>query len=160
MTTLRLFDDVDPHPLPKRGSRAAPRGVADLSPVEQFRRATHPRNRLALAIGCVFGAFVPAATFTEVHLEVAARPHLWVLVAGGLVFSALSVFQVGRSAFGSVAKSLGFVVLIEGTMVFSGVLPLALTALVLLCVVNAISAGTSVALGHRPPRRARTGTLS
>src|ERR1700759_5162999 len=77
------------------------------------------RNPLPALIGALLGALVPAATFTVGHHELTSwsKPKA-LIVLGGLVFSALTVFKWGRLAFGSPVKALGFVVLAEGVMTF------------------------------------------
>jgi hypothetical protein len=130
------------------------------SVVDQARRATHKRNRTAMLLGGIMGAFVPAASYLLVHREVAERPTLWCLVAGALVFSAPSVYAFGCSAFRSKAKALGFAVLVEGTMTFSGNYWLALAALAMLAAVNGVETGMNLAVEQRetkpetPRRRA------
>src|SRR5438445_12869383 len=73
------------------------------------------RNPLPAVIGALLGALVPSATFMVGHYELTSwtEPKA-LIVLGGLVFSALTVFRWGRLAFGSPVKALGFVVLAEG----------------------------------------------
>lgn len=120
--------------------------VERLPVVDQFRRATHKRNRVAMLLGGIMGAFVPSASYLLVHREVAERPALWCLVAGALVFSAPSVYSFGTSAFRSKAKALGFAVLVEGAMTFSGTYWLALAALAMLAAVNGTETGMHLAV--------------
>jgi len=141
----RGHDDTDA-PLDHDESRIA---KGDLSIVEQVRSATREGHRLAMLCGMVLGGFVPLATYILAHGEVAADPRKWALVAGGLLFSATSVFEFGREAFRSILKALGFVVLIEGVMIWSSTEPLSLAALALLVAVNAIATGTNLALQDR-----------
>jgi hypothetical protein len=120
-----------------------------LSVVDQFRRATHKRNRVAMLLGGIMGAFVPCASYLLVHGEVEQRPALWCLVAGALVFSAPSVYGFGVSAFRSRSKALGFAVLVEGTMTFSDTYWLALAALAMLAAVNGVETGMHLAVEQR-----------
>ena len=53
-----------------------------------------------------------------------------------------------RLAFGLPIKALGFVAILEGTMALSKTPWLSATALVLLAVLNAVYAGTALALDH------------
>lgn len=117
------------------------------SPVDQVRRAFAPARRLSAALGFILGGFVPVATFTLVHAAVATHPALWLLVAGGLLYSALSVFGWAQLTFESTAKALGFVLLTEGVLTFAPVLALSIAALLILVSINGISA--TVALQTR-----------
>lgn len=95
-----------------------------------------------LLVGVVLGAFVPLASYTLVHVD--GRREVWALVAGGLVYSALTVYQWAYKAFSYRAKAVGFVVLLEGVMTFTRVEWLGLTGLVILMGLNAWSAGVSL----------------
>src|SRR5579872_3564187 len=86
--------------------------------VYQIKAVTSRKNRLPLLLGGMFGAFVPTASFYVCHLETSARPAMWFLVGAGLLYSVHTVFQWARVAFGNRTKALGFVVLLEGVMVF------------------------------------------
>lgn len=112
----------------------APEG-GDVGIVLQVKIACHPRNRLAAAIGMIFGAFVPLA-----------------LVVGGLLYSATTVYQWGLMAFGSWYKALGFAVLVEGTMCASDQAWLSIAALVLLCSINAVATGVTLVRGAAATR--------
>lgn len=128
------------------------RASEKLSVVEQFRKAAQKNNRSAMVCGGVLGAFVPVASFVLAHGagEVQAHPSLWVLVAGALLFSARSVYDFAMAAFhGSKAKAMGFVVLIEGTLVFAHTPILGYTALALLAGINAVATGINLALDHK-----------
>src|SRR5271157_4079219 len=71
-------------------------------------------------VGIVLGGAVQLTTYFIAHYE---WTDVWsiysVLVLGGLLFSAKSVFFWTRDAFRDTAKALGFVALIEGGMIFS-----------------------------------------
>lgn len=92
------------------------------------------------------GGFVPVATYIIGHYEVADRPMMWLAVAGGLAYSAKSVFDFATEAFSSPVKALGFVILIEVVMTWAETSALSLAALALLVAINAISAGINLAL--------------
>ena len=100
------------------------------------------RNPLPALIGALLGALVPSATFMVGHYELASwtEPKA-LIVLGGLVFSALTVFRWGRLAFGSSVKALGFVILAEGVMTFCSTAWLSLVALGYLVLINAIATG-------------------
>lgn len=118
--------------------------AATANPVEQARMAFGRGNRLSAAVGLVLGGFVPLASYTLVHLEVSRRPLLWVLVVGGLVYSAFSVYGWARKAFRHRAKALGFVVLLEGTLTFCSVPWLSLAGLAILMVLNGVTAAVAL----------------
>jgi hypothetical protein len=75
-----------------------------------------------LALGYPLGALVSIISFVMIKFAIAYHMQwLFFLVAGGLLFSLITVFQWGKIAFGKVgwigtAKSLGFVLLVEGSM--------------------------------------------
>ena len=115
-----------------------------LTVIHQVRRAFSPGARLAGFIGLVIGGFIPVATWTVVHFEVSARRALWLLVAGGLLYSALTVFQWAQAAFGNRWKALGFCVLLEGILTFGQNRALSLAALTVLVFINAVSAACAL----------------
>lgn len=118
--------------------------------VDQFRMATLRQNRLATGAGFLIGGFVPAATFFLVHFGVAQNQYLWAIVAGGLLFSAKTVYEWGRVAFQSPWKALGFCVLVEGVMTFSpdGLMALSAAGLLMLVVVNGVATGCNLSLNR------------
>jgi hypothetical protein len=121
--------------------------------LDQISLATRPVNRIAFLIGSILGAFVPLATYTVAHYEVADSNLKWALVAGGLIYSAITVVQWGRIAFGMWAKSIGFVLLVEGTAVFSSTLALSIAAVTILASINAISTGYRLVADRRETRK-------
>lgn len=117
------------------------------NPVDQAREVFRKGGRLSALVGLILGGFVPLASYTLVHLEVATRPLLWVLVAGGLIYSAISVYAWARQAFGYRLKALGFVVLLEGTLTFCSVQWLSLAGLAILMVLNGVTAAVTLQTG-------------
>lgn len=101
-------------------------------------------QRARAVLGFGLGAFVPLASYMEIHFEVAAHPQLWFLVAGALAYSAISVYTWAVKAFHYRLKALGFVVLLEGTMTFCGIEWLSLAGLSILMVLNAITAAVTL----------------
>jgi DNA segregation ATPase FtsK/SpoIIIE-like protein len=75
------------------------------------------------------------------------------IVAGGLLYSAKTVWQWGRLTFEDRWKATGFVLLIEGVMMCSPVLWLARTALLYLLTINAIATACLLALRDQSDRR-------
>jgi hypothetical protein len=129
-----------------------------LSLTDRFRHAVLPQNRLATCIGSVVGGAVPCAVYWIVHHEVDATTALYLqpklyLVLAGLLFSALSVYGVARDVFESWAKSLGFVVLVEGSMSLADSVPLSLSMLAILVVLNAVSASIALSNQQKDARR-------
>jgi hypothetical protein len=141
---LRAF----PLSVPRTRTPAAPPGV-----VAQVRIALRPKNRLAAALGAALGAFVPVAGYWLAHHELDLAAPLygqltaW-LVLGGLLYSCTSVYSWGRVAFGSATKAFGFCVLLEGVLVAAHTSWLSIAALVYLAAINAVVAGTRLALEH------------
>jgi len=85
-----------------------------------------------------------------VFKAVTVTPFLVLLILGGLVFSATSVVRWGYQAFGhSWAKAIGFVVLVEGTLILSPIQWLSIGALIYLVLINAVATGTTLALDKR-----------
>lgn len=124
----------------RAGTDSVPRGI-----IAQIHIAA--RNPLPAVIGALLGALVPSATFMVGHYELSSwtEPKA-LIVMGGLVFSALTVFRWGRLAFGSPVKALGFVVLAEGVMTFCSTAWLSVVALGYLVLINAIATGCTIAL--------------
>jgi len=106
-------------------------------------------QRARALLGFGLGAFVPLASYMEIHFEVGHHPQLWFLVAGALAYSAISVYTWAVEAFHYRLKALGFVVLLEGTMTFCSILWLSLAGLAILMILNAITA--AVTLQARSP---------
>jgi hypothetical protein len=136
-------------------------------PLEQLRSAT--RSPLALALGAALGGLVPATTFAVAHGfelvrfeagSVVAEPWVhpgWLLVLGGLLFSAKTVYAWTAAAFDDRAKALGFVVLVEGALLLAPSPALRYVALGYLIAVNALGTGARLALRDRADRAAVEG---
>lgn len=108
-------------------------------------------NPLPLIIGALIGALVPLATYTVGHAELDTAS--WcslpgVIVVGGCLFSAITVYKWGERAFGSALKASGFVVLSEGVMTFSHTPWLSLLVLGFLIAINAVANGANLAVAH------------
>lgn len=128
--------------------RSEPRGSFGV--VEQVRLSLRPGSRLAFALGVLLGGFVPIATFVIAHTELTAARALWLqpaaaFVAGGLLFSAVTMYRWGVLAFAQRAKAIGFVVLLEGTMVTCQTRWLALVALGYLAAINGVATACNLA---------------
>lgn len=115
-----------------------------LTVANQVKRAFLPGARVAAFTGLLIGGFVPMATYTLVHCECVKHPYLWVLVAGGLLYSAMSVFKWATDAFSNRTKALGFCVLLEGILTFSHIAALGFAALGILVFINAVSAACAL----------------
>ncbi len=130
-----------------------PTPVSKMGVVDQVRLASKPGNRLATFLGALLGGFVPIATYVVAHQELNLSENLFsqpkfLLVLGGLFYSAKTVYQWGKLAFAGITRALGFTVLLEGVMIFSSVQWLSYTALAYLILINAIGTGVSLALGQ------------
>lgn len=127
-----------------------PRPRLPLGVVAQVRLSLRAGSRLAFALGVLLGAFVPIATFQISHTELTTTRPLWTqpaafFVAGGLLFSAVTMYNWGCLAFTQRAKALGFVVLLEGTMVTCQTQWLALAALGYLAAINGVATACNLA---------------
>jgi hypothetical protein len=126
--------------------------------VDEVVLALGPRDRIATAIGFVFGGMIPIATFLEAHRLDEHRPlHHQVgayLVLGGLAYSAKTVFAWARRAFNDRVKAAGFVLLLEGVMVTSHVPALPYVLLALLVAINGIATGCTLIADRAPAPRA------
>lgn len=117
--------------------------------IEQMRSAR--RHPLAALVGAALGGVVPIATYTVAHFELVTwREPRAALVAGGLAYSAKTVWQWGRQAFACPWKASGFVLLLEGIMVTSSVSWLAQLALAYLIGINAIATACQIAHEDQP----------
>jgi VIT1/CCC1 family predicted Fe2+/Mn2+ transporter len=134
----------------KASRRAARSDARALGVVAQVRTAFRRRHLLATAIGALLGGFVPLIVFTVAHHELSLALPTWriavgvCIVAAGLMYSAKTVCAWGRMAFGDGAKAVGFTVLVEGAMTFSGVAWLSYAALAYLVAINAIATGCTL----------------
>jgi VIT1/CCC1 family predicted Fe2+/Mn2+ transporter len=134
------------------------RTTAELGIVDRVKQSMKPNNRVAMTLGAIIGGFIPLATYCTAHLEVVPTAPLWeqvptLMVLGGLIYSALTVFSWAKVAFKHPAKALGFVILLEGTMTFSHLLALSLGALAILIGINAVAAGTQLVLDQKTSRK-------
>lgn len=124
--------------------------VDNISVVDQVWLAVQPDNRMATVGGFLLGGIVPLGTYLVAHVEVGPTFYndpMSILVLGGLLFSLITVYSWGKKAFaGNIPKALGFVVLLEGIMVFSSITWLALTCLAYLMVINGVATGVQLAL--------------
>jgi hypothetical protein len=116
------------------------------NPVDQARAVFRSGNRLSALVGLIMGGFVPLASYALIHLEVGKRPTLWVLVAGGLVYSALNMFGWMQRLFGNRWMALGWVVLLEGTMTACSIAWLSLTGLSILMILDGITTAITITL--------------
>ena len=110
---------------------------------------------IGAVIGIVIGASIPLATYWTAHHE---WKEFWsifsALICGGLLVSAKSVFLWSKDAFRDSWKAFGFVVLIEGTMIFSHTTWLAYMCLGILMFINAIAAGAGLVIKpEAPPKK-------
>lgn len=122
--------------------------VKSVGVVGQIRIAMS--NPAALVMGALLGGIVPVASYHLAHHESKGWDLALLLVLGGLVYSAKTVWAWGKLAFDCSWKATGFVLLIEGVMVTSKTPWLAVTALAYLVAINAIASGCSLALRDMP----------
>jgi len=120
--------------------------------VEAVKKAFRKQSRIGAFWGLIKGGFPPIASFVVAHQEI---PNVGIesprgillacLVFGALLFSAPTVYEWCKAAFHNAAKAVGFVVLLEGVMVFSHVEWLGYSALALLISINAIQSACNLA---------------
>ena len=110
------------------------------------------RNKLAAFIGILVGATIPVIIYRIAHHHVSAEPALWMIVAGGLVFSGTSVYSWGLKLFGSWYKAGGFTVLLELTTVFIHGWE-SYVALGVLISSNAVNMAHALVVGNRMTKR-------
>jgi hypothetical protein len=145
-------DKAKPAIKPRSPRKAKPK--ADLSVMGQIRTSLMRENLSATAMGFLLGGLVPLSTYMIVHYQIRGdvawylQP-LLLMVLGGLVFSAKTVYEWTAQAFNSRAKALGFVVLVEGILTLSSQEWLAITALAYLIAVNGIATGVRLALSRK-----------
>src|SRR4029077_8207751 len=121
------------------------------------------RNPHAAAIGALIGGLIPWFGRTLAHGEIQEawtagnRPLTLAMIAvviGCGVFSGLSVYKFGKSAFRDARKALGFVLALEGVMLVShGVT--SSVALAILILINAVANGSVIALARDATCRKR-----
>jgi hypothetical protein len=96
-----------------------------------------PTEQKPIPIGMIFGGFVPAATWILMRESITSL-HIGV-VAGGAIFSSITVFEWARAVFRNVIRALAFAILIESTMLFAQTAAISIMALILLIVINSTS---------------------
>ena len=102
-------------------------------------------KQLAIGIiGAALGAFIPCASYQLSRHECASYPWMWVLVAGGFLFSSFTVFEWARVAFGHSVKAFGFVILTEGVLVLCHTEWLSIGGLIILAALNATATATNL----------------
>lgn len=116
---------------------------SNASILEQIK--TFSKSPLAAGVGAIAGGSAAFASATIAHNL--GTPYRWeaIIVAGGLLFSSTTVFDWGRAIFKRWDKALGFVVLMELTMLQRVVPWLGTAAMVLLIAINAVANGHTVA---------------
>lgn len=132
----------------KKAKATAPKDYSILSQLRGLRS-----QWLATAIGGIIGAIVPVLVFRIAHYHVEATPALWLIVAGGLLFSASSVYGWGLKLFGGAwYKAGGFTLLIELSTVFVQGWE-SYVALSVLCLINAVNMAHALVVGNRAAKR-------
>jgi hypothetical protein len=127
--------------------------------IDQIRVSAQRGNRLALIVGLVLGAFVPTIAFSVTHEGIDTSHPLWLqvntyIVLACLAYSATTVWSWMRSVTKSRVKATGFCVMIELTMVCSGLYALSVACLVLLIGINAVATGAILALDQKEAKEA------
>ncbi len=113
--------------------------TAKIGILDQVSLAAQPKNRLASFMGSILGGFIPIASFVLAHIECPTYPIMWILVAAGMVYSAITVYEWASIAFKYWAKAFGFVVLVEGVAIFAHTPQIFYAALTILVTINAVA---------------------
>lgn len=120
----------------------------DFGVVAQVKRALRPSARTATVLGFLLGGFVPLASWVVAHREYETTIGLWqlstLLVLGGLIYSARTVYVWGTLAFSSPLKAVGWTLLLEGVMVLSRTGWLSFSALIYLIMINGTATACSL----------------
>ena len=95
-------------------------------------------------IGAALGAFIPCASYQLSRHECGTYPWLWILVAGGFLFSSFTVFDWAKTAFGHSVKAFGFVILTEGVLVLCHTEWLSIGGLIILAALNATATASNL----------------
>lgn len=100
------------------------------------------RENVLVLFRPLIGGFTPVAVWWISHYEVSHNPVLWLLVAGGLTYSAWTVYDAVRYASrGNQWKAIGFTLMMEGVLTFTCGW-LSLVALTYLIFLNGLATGT------------------
>lgn len=93
------------------------------------------------AIAAVAAGLIPLFAYSIAHIEVDARPWMWVFVVASLLYSAPTLADwCGDTWCKGKVKAWGFVAILEGVMVFSSIAWAGYLCLALLMVINCHSA--------------------
>jgi hypothetical protein len=131
------------------------------SVIEQIQIAARPQNRLACIVGAILGGFVPVFAFTLAHLEAATNPYMWIPIVAGMIYSAVTVFEWARIAFGGRAlKAVAFCALVEAVAIFASTLAIGVAALAILVTINAFATGFQLVEERNQKRRHRARTIA
>lgn len=114
------------------------------------------RSWIATIIGGIIGGVVPALVYDIAHHQVQGNRALWLIVAGGLVFSATNVFKWSFLASQNYYIAIGFTVLMESSLTFTQGWT-SKTSLGVLIGVNAISYAHSIVSGSQVTRTRQSG---
>lgn len=106
-------------------------------------------------LAAVAAGFLPIASYAIAHHEMNANKWLGILVAAALLFSAPTLAQWAQKWCKSPWKAWGFTILLEGVMVFSKMDWLALSALVILGLINCHAAYLAAAVKPKTLKPAR-----
>lgn len=132
----------------KTAAKAAAKDYSILSQLRALRG-----QRLATVTGSIMGGVVPVLIYRLSHHHAAESPALWLIVAGGLLFSASSVYGWGMRLFGGAwYKAGGFTLLLELSTIFVNGWESKL-ALSILVLINAVNLAHALVVGNRPARR-------
>jgi hypothetical protein len=138
---------------PQRINKRKPKTkVVTGSVIDQVRLAFSV-SAIGLCVGVILGASIPLTTFVISHFEWKEWLSIYtLLIIGGLGFSFKNVYQWGKAAFRDSWKAGAFVLLSDGTMVFSKIVWLQWMCLGILIGINAIASGANLVLKPEPKK--------
>ncbi len=122
-----------------RPRRKVAKPVETKKPRSRSKQVITKRQAMTIGTWCaaIAASFLPVAAYVIAHVEAVERPWMWVLVAAALAYSAPTVAKWATKWAGHPVKAWGFVVLLEGVMVFSQIKWLSIIAVGILVAVNA-----------------------
>jgi hypothetical protein len=125
--------------------------VREANSVIDQARIAFSVSAIGAVIGILLGSSIPLTTFMISHFEWQEWWSIYtLLIIGGLGFSFKNVYQWGKAAFRDSWKAGAFVLLCEGSMVFSKILWLEWMCLGILIGINAIASGANLVI--KPPQ--------
>jgi hypothetical protein len=136
----------------KKSTRVKLLSVRAADSVIDQARIAFSVSAIGSIVGFILGSSIPLTTFMIAHSEWREWFSIYtLLIIGGLGFSFKNVYQWGKAAFRDSWKAGAFVLLCEGSMIFSKIIWLEWMCLGILIAINAIASGANLVI--RPPKK-------